>query len=777
MTGNPELEWMENGLPEMLITDISQSATLRPVLEDRVRRILDDLGKNGQRGFDEETLEVFSRMADADYVLHGGFLESEGRLRVDLVLKESATGVGTPMKLDGKATEVFTLVDSITERLSAELDLDTLFDRNRPVAEVATLSLDAYRAYQQGIDDMHDGRNQAATAALLESVKLDPNFAMAHAKLAQAYWNLGDSESAKASIEIANALALEHALPLSERFQVHAVNARINDDPETAIDAYRKLTEFYPSDPDVMLGLASALESKGEMDQALETYQRVIEGDPTYGAALLGLGRMLVTVDRSPEAIPVLERAVETKEFEDDFERLGMLHSVLGVAYRTSKDYVKALEHFERSLAARRTAGDNRGVIAALVHIGVTRKELRQVEQSSRTLEEAVALARTLQIPTLESFALQNFGNLALEEGRLEDALEYYRASLDIEWDKKENNEIAYRLDAMAEVYQLSGNYIDALVYLEQARSRLQGIDEPSERAFNLSILGQILRARGEYDEAAQALLSAIPPLAESDQTRDLVSARRALADIYMDQGRFDEALVIIRQSLSDFQNEAGTNLATAKLQYAELLLELGDFQSATTELNSINRLVPDLKFESGPYSDYLAGRLLATSGDSRAVDYLSRARDNAKGRNALVSGQASVALARVLLQLRRPEEARQELTSVTLEARRLKHRVVLADALLALAETEMASGDLKAAELKLQEAKAIASDFQGRVLLYRIGTLLSQVAEKLAKQDMVEAEVNQANSLRQWIVSRLPAEYEGSFEERLATNPPKRDQ
>ncbi len=165
---------------------------------------------------------------------------------------------------------------------------------------------------------------------LQEAVTLDPNFAMAHARLAEAHWNLGDSASAKASIETANALALEHPLPLSERFQIHAIDARIKDDPDTAIEAYRRLSEFYPSDPDVMLGLASALESKGEMNEALEAYQAVTDANPTYGAALLGLGRMLVTVNRPQEAIPFLERAVASGSSRDDLESLGMLHSILG---------------------------------------------------------------------------------------------------------------------------------------------------------------------------------------------------------------------------------------------------------------------------------------------------------------------------------------------------------------------------------------------------------------------------------------------------------------
>jgi serine/threonine protein kinase len=59
MTGNPELAWMENGIQEMLITDVSQSKALRPVLRDRVDRILHELGKDGQSRFDQQTLNCF----------------------------------------------------------------------------------------------------------------------------------------------------------------------------------------------------------------------------------------------------------------------------------------------------------------------------------------------------------------------------------------------------------------------------------------------------------------------------------------------------------------------------------------------------------------------------------------------------------------------------------------------------------------------------------------------------------------------------------------------
>lgn len=768
MTGNPELAWMENGLPEMLITDISQSATLRPLLEDRVHRILDDLGKSGQTSFEEETLEVFSNMAGADYILHGRFLESEGLLRIDLTLKERATGVGTPMKLDGKSSEVFALVDSVTERISAELDLDTLFDRNRPISEVATSSLDAFRAYQRGIGDLQDGRNQAATTALQQAVTLDPNFAMAHARLAEAYWNLGDSASAKASIGTANTLALEHPLPLSERFQIHAIAARINDDPDTAIEAYRRLAEFYPSDPNVMLGLASALESKGETNQALEAYQTVIDANPTYGAALLGLGRVLVIADRPLDAIPVLENAVKSGAFDKDPEGTGMLHSILGVAYRTTNNHALAIERFTTSLEARRAIGDTRGTIATLINISIARRKLQQFQEASSSLEEAAKAARESRLPAMESFALLNLGNLALETGRTDQALDHYRASLDIEWVLKKDNEIAYRLDAIAEVLRLRGLYADALVYLEHAKMLLHD-SESLERGFNLSVLAQVRRARGQYDEAIQTLLEAIPILEPSDQVRDLASARHALVEIYIDQGRFAEALAVIDRGLAYFQKESGSNLAATKMLYASFLIDMGDYGAAEAELRSAGQLIHDAAFDRQPHYNFVWARLLAAQGKKGSRKHFQETINEAgQGRDALLAGKASVALAEILIEEHETAAGRKLLESTLGEATRLGHRAVRAEAMLAIAECEIDAGNFAVAQSLLSESREIADTFQGRLLLTRVNYQMGRVAAEL--NDVVTAEKLRQDSaqLADWMTTQVPPQYRDTFREKV---------
>jgi tetratricopeptide (TPR) repeat protein len=694
-------------------------------------------------------------MAAADYVLHGRFLESEGRFRVDMTLRDTATGVGTPMRMDGKANEIFTLVDAVTERISSELDLDSLFDRNRPISEVATSSLAAFQTYQRGVSEMQDGRNQAAMAALQEAVQIDATFAMAHARLAEAHWNLGDAVSAKAFIEKANEVSHEHPLPLSERFQIHAIAARINDDPDTAIEAYRKLSEFYPSDPDVMLGLAAALESKGEMNQALECYRAIAEANPTYGAPLLGLGRMLVTVGRPKEAIPFLERAVESGEFKDDLESLGMLHSILGVAYKDIDDQRKAIEHFEISLSARRTVGDRRGTIATLVNMAAARRKLRQYDQASALLVEGAKEATAWEIPSMESAALMNLGSIALEQDRLAEALDYYRTSLDIELRLKQDNEIAYRLDWIAEVYRRSGLFVESLVYLEQASIRLEGVDEPREKAFNLRILADVQRARGQLDEAVQALLTAIPVFQERQDLEELARARFALSDIFVVQGRFAEALQVIEQGLEDFRD--GLNLAMMNLKYADLLVEAGDSELAENKLDAALTAAGPV-YGQLPDFEYVRGRLMIARKEGEASRFLRSASEQGRRKGDLIlSGRASIALARALTEQGETTAARSHLSRILDASRSTRTSEVQASAALELAELELASGRLSECSAFLEEARKRATEFQGKPLLRRVHYNLLNLAMKRGDTESAERARREVENLTEWLKQQLP--------------------
>ena len=189
-----ELEWMRTGLSEMLVTDISQSRYVRPLPGGRVMKVLDELGLSDQTRYDDASLESISERARVQSVLYGQFVESGGSLRLDLTLRQAVSGVPIPIKVEGDSSELFSLVDQITTQIKQQLDLtpeQLREDTDRPMAEVSTASLDALRAYQAGLAELQRGENQAAIPLLTEAIEQDTNFAMAHAKLADAYLKAG----------------------------------------------------------------------------------------------------------------------------------------------------------------------------------------------------------------------------------------------------------------------------------------------------------------------------------------------------------------------------------------------------------------------------------------------------------------------------------------------------------------------------------------------------------------------------------------------------------
>jgi tetratricopeptide (TPR) repeat protein len=348
----------------------------------------------------------------------------------------------------------------------------------------------------------------------------------------------------------------------------------------------------------------------------------------------------------------------------------------------------------------------------------------------------------------------------------MDDALDYYRASLDIEIDLKQNNEIAYRLNSIAEIYWRRGMYVDALVYLRESETRVEGIDEPSETARHFRVLGQVQRARGQYDEAVQAFLTAIPAFEHTPRISGLASTRCALADMYIAQGRFREALQVIEEGLTYFEKQSGPNMAAMKLSHAAFLIEMGDYPGAEEELNAVHHSSSARELESPAFSEYVRGLLLAATRHPAADEHLSRAVNAARQEHDLwLSGVSSIALGRVMVGQGSMERGRKLLVATLEEARKAGIRPVQASAAFAVAETELALGRHKAAEELLLEGKMLAESYQGRILLRSINQAISSLARDRGDFEASEKASREAHELFEWARAQVPAPHVARFQ------------
>ncbi len=290
LRGDPSLEWLETGSVNMLALTLSQWDDLSVIDQERVHDLLtaegiaagDDVGLSQARELAKEAGVWTVVMGDYEHVLDS--------LRLTARVFDVASGVrvdvaqsSAPIAADVRAT-----FDQLATRL---LDLSGApTDVRTDLAKATTTSLEAYRAYLQGVAHLNTWNLNAAMTDLERAVALDSTFGLAYYKLALARgWSLGtdDSVSNRAMVQ---ATAYSANLPAHERKVIQAYRAFIESDHESARRLYEELLDENPGDADAWYGLGDSWyhqpgELAGGWTRSLRAFSRTIALDPGYALA------------------------------------------------------------------------------------------------------------------------------------------------------------------------------------------------------------------------------------------------------------------------------------------------------------------------------------------------------------------------------------------------------------------------------------------------------------------------------------------------------------
>lgn len=118
------------------------------------------------------------------------------------------------------------------------------------------------------------------------------------------------------------------------------------EDPDRAVDVYRRALDRDPGQPDVWLNLGRLLHERGEVAEAERCYRRALELSPGEPVAAFDLGVALQDQERFQEAAAAYERTLALDaSFADAHFNLAAVHEALGdrqAAFRHLKSY-KAL--------------------------------------------------------------------------------------------------------------------------------------------------------------------------------------------------------------------------------------------------------------------------------------------------------------------------------------------------------------------------------------------------------------------------------------------------
>ena len=281
LSQDQSLNWLDNGLTDMLTTNLAQVKGLDVLSTERVQSAVRRTSKDG-KSLDPAQAQQVASDAGADAYVTGALLKvGPTQLRLDVRVQDTRTGqILFSDKLEGKDVQsIFGLVDRLTSSIAGNfLPSSNLPQKAPEIQQASTSNVEAYRHYQLGTDYGRRALNAEAAREFEEAVRLDPQFALAYMRLADVFFVDGDLRQSDEMI--AKAEQLQSRLPRYEQLFLQVLKAGRSRDREAHVRARQDLMAEFPRDSDNRSVLAAIQSELGQREQALEVYRQGLALDP-----------------------------------------------------------------------------------------------------------------------------------------------------------------------------------------------------------------------------------------------------------------------------------------------------------------------------------------------------------------------------------------------------------------------------------------------------------------------------------------------------------------
>jgi eukaryotic-like serine/threonine-protein kinase len=313
LSQDPSLNWLGNGIVDLLTTDLAQAKGLDVISTERIRGLIGREVKPGESLPAGQAQQV-AKEAGADVFVSGGLLKIGQGYRLDLRVQDTASGkVLLADKVEGDSPQaVFSMVDKATGRIVSEL---------LPAAAVAansaaslTSNLDALHAYEQGNGYADRLLGDQAIASFRRATELDPQFAMAYYHLADALSSNSRAREARKAMAQAAQLAQRLPLPEQQKLFIQAAALAQYGRLDDSIQVLQTAVSQFPKDLQLWLELSFALDGERRNQEEIAALKKVLQIDPKNPSAynLLGYGyarqsdlnRALAAVDNYAALLP-----------------------------------------------------------------------------------------------------------------------------------------------------------------------------------------------------------------------------------------------------------------------------------------------------------------------------------------------------------------------------------------------------------------------------------------------------------------------------------------
>ncbi|HET6887740.1 MAG TPA: tetratricopeptide repeat protein [Candidatus Udaeobacter sp.] len=454
LSGDPDNAYFAVGIQEEILTRLAGIADLKVISRSSTQ----------QYQSKPRNLREIAKQLGVANILEGSVQKAAKQVRVNVQLvnaqSDSHLWANT---YDRKLTDIFGVESEIAKGIAESLQAKLTGGEEQALAIKPTNNPEAYDAYLRGL--AFDARSapypsSEAIGFYERAVQLDPNFAIAWARLSRAdahRYFFNPSDTASTARRDAASRALENAQRLEP------------NSPETLLALgyyqYWVLRDFGP---------------------AKTTFERVIKALPGGSEAPMALGLITRREGRWDESIYHFERALAL-----DPQNLGLL-VVAAWTYTNLRQFPGALRLYDRALDIK---PNNPDVMAAKAGIYQAQGNL---QEAARLLSEANGPTPSNDIFGTKIAQLRLERNYGEAIRLLQDRLAQFHFGSD---DDKADNQLELAL-----TQRVAGDIASATVTAEQARDTFERLCRDQPDNYDLAFrLAQVYAVLGEKDSALKA--------------------------------------------------------------------------------------------------------------------------------------------------------------------------------------------------------------------------------------------------------------------------------
>ena len=377
----------DDTLGEALGLQLRQSPFLNLVPEQQVQATLRLMGREPMTAITFEVGREVCQRAGAKALLGGTIAMLGSSYVLTLNAQDCVEGkVLAEEQVEATSKETVlaalgTAVSAFREKLGESLASIQRYDAK--IEEATTPSLEALKAYSQGLRTRRTTGDFDSVPFFRRAIDLDPEFALAYARLGTVYANLGQADESRKMTT--RAYELRGKVSEVER---HYIDARYytttQPDVQKALDTYKVWLATYPNDYTALTNSALLHKQQGDRTEAIRKLELATQVAPDQPLGWTNLGQTYFEGGQYADARRVMENAIKLQDSTS--ARIGLYQ----VAVLTGDQALA-----EQQVAAVRGRRDEVDMIAIRMFGATYRGRMKEAGELATDLQvRALALSR-----------------------------------------------------------------------------------------------------------------------------------------------------------------------------------------------------------------------------------------------------------------------------------------------------------------------------------------------------------------------------------------------